>query len=205
MKFELPELEYDYYSLEPYIDEETMITHHDKHHKAYTDKFNEALAKIPKIEFDNAEDYLINLDGMPEEVQAAIRNQGGGYVNHNFFWKVLKKGVEINGEILEAIKEKFGSFEDFKEEFSNAALGVFGSGWLWLVLDENKELEIIKTQNQDSPLTTGKIPILTIDVWEHAYYLKYKNKRAEYVENFFQVIDWERVNENYLYALENPI
>ena len=187
--FELPKLEYSYDVLEPFIDKETMEIHHTKHHQAYTDKFNDAVGENDK----SAEEIIANL----KEGEDAIRNNGGGYVNHKLFFSILKKDVECKGEILEAINKKFGSFEKFKEEFSNAAMTQFGSGWAFLVVN-NGELEIVKKSNQDSPLTDGRKPILCIDVWEHAYYLKYQNKRPEYIENFFKVINWDKVNEFYL-------
>jgi superoxide dismutase, Fe-Mn family len=195
MKFELPELEYEYDSLEPFIDTGTMETHYSKHHASYTNKFNNAIENFNFEE--SAEDIIKNLDKVPKEIREKVRNNGGGYVNHKFFWSILKKDVEFKGEIAEAIKESFGSFENFKEEFSNSAASLFGSGWTWLVL-ENDELKIINTQNQDSPLTKGMKPLLCIDVWEHAYYLKYKNKRPDYIEAFFHVINWGKVNENFL-------
>lgn len=194
MEFELPELEFEYDALEPFIDKETMETHYSKHHASYTKKFNDA---IENFEFKgSAENMIKNLNEIPDEIREKVKNNGGGYVNHKFFWSVLKKDVEFKGEVAEAIKEKFGSFEKFKEEFSKMALSLFGSGWTWLVLDNN-ELKIINMQNQDSPLTLGMKPLLCIDVWEHAYYLKYKNKRPDYIEAFFNVINWEKVNENF--------
>jgi Fe-Mn family superoxide dismutase len=202
VKFELPELGYEYNALEPYIDEETMKLHHTKHHQAYTDKFNEALKKHPELEFESAEQVIMNLEEIPEDIRAAVRNHGGGYLNHSFFWSILKKDVKPVGRIKEAIEEKFGSFEKFKDEFSEAALGVFGSGWAWFVVNEDGGLEIVKTQNQDSPISTGKTPLIAIDVWEHAYYKKYENRRAEYIENFFNVINWEKVNKLFMDASE---
>jgi Fe-Mn family superoxide dismutase len=201
-KFELPKLEYAYNSLEPFIDEATMKLHHDKHHQTYTDKLNAALEKHPEIKAKRAEELLMNLEKVPEDIRKAVRNHGGGYVNHNFFWKILKKDVKIKGKIREEIEKKFGSFEKFKEEFTNASLNLFGSGWAWLVLNKNKELEIITTPNQDSPISEGKFPLLTIDVWEHAYYLKYQNRRADYVNVFFNVINWDRVEENYAKGIQ---
>jgi Fe-Mn family superoxide dismutase len=199
MSFELKELPYDYDSLEPYIDEETMKIHHDKHHQAYCDKFNAAI-KGTELENKSAEEIITDLNSVPEKIRTAVRNNGGGFVNHNLFWELLKKEVEAKGEVVEAIKEEFGSLETFKEEFSKAATTRFGSGWAWLVVNQEGKLEIMSTPNQDSPLTQGKKPILTIDVWEHAYYLKYQNKRPDYIEAFFKVINWEKVNELYLKA-----
>jgi Fe-Mn family superoxide dismutase len=197
IKFEIPKLEYAYDSLEPHIDEKTMIIHHDKHHQAYADKFNAALEKHPELNFKSAEEVMKNIEKLPEDIRTAVKNNGGGFVNHSFFWKILKKDVPIQKEIKEEIEKQFSSFEKFKEDFTTAALGLFGSGWVWLVL-ENKKLKIVSTTNQNLP---EGIPLLTIDVWEHAYYLKYQNKRAEYVENFFKVINWEKVNENFTNAL----
>ncbi len=201
MKFELPELEYEYDSLEPFIDEQTMKFHHDKHHQTYTDKLNAALEKHPEIKVRGAEELLKNLNAIPEDIRKAVRNNGGGYVNHAFFWKILRKNVKIKGKVKEAIEKRFGNFEKFKEEFTNASLNLFGSGWVWLVAD-NKQIEIMSTSNQDSPISEGKIPILTIDLWEHAYYLKYQNRRQEYVNAFFNVINWEKIEENFVDALK---
>lgn len=197
MKFELPELSYGYDALEPYIDEKTMRIHHDKHHQGYVNKLNAALEKHPEIKVENAEDLLKNFNEIPENIRTAVRNNCGGYVNHNFFWSILKKDVEFKGEIKEAIEKKFGSFEEFKKKFSDAAASVFGSGWTWLALN-NEELEILKTSGHDNPINEGKIPVLVIDVWEHAYYLNYQNKRAEFIENFFKIIDWSKVNEYFV-------
>ncbi len=199
MTHELPELGYSFDSLEPHIDAKTMEIHHDKHHKAYVDKLNAALESKPDLQKKNAEELIKDLDSVPEEIRAAVRNHGGGHANHSFFWKVLKKDVEPKGEIKDAIHEKFGSGEAFKEKFKEAALTQFGSGWAWLVVSGG-ELEIVKTANQDSPISQGKIPLLGLDVWEHAYYLKYQNKRPDYVDAFFNVINWDQVNENFLKA-----
>jgi superoxide dismutase, Fe-Mn family len=190
---ELPKLTYAYNALEPFIDEQTMKLHHDKHHQTYVDKLNEAV-KGSVVESWKVEKLMTDLAKVPESIRPTVRNHGGGVFNHNFFWTILKKGVSIKGDIAKAIDTEFGSFEKFKEQFKTAALGQFGSGWAWLVLNKGK-LEIVKTSNQDCPLSEGKIPLLTIDVWEHAYYLKYQNRRAEYVDNFFNVIDWEKVND----------
>ncbi len=188
-------LEYDYGALEPYIDEETMKIHHDKHYHAYYDNFMKAITGT-ELEEKDVKEILSDLDSIPEEIKTAVVNNGGGYFNHRFFWTILKKDVPFEGEIAEAIKEKFDNFE---EEFSNAATTQFGSGWAWLVLDDG-ELKIIKTSNQESPISKGMIPLLTIDVWEHAYYLKYQNKRPDYVKNFLNVINWKKVNEYYMEA-----
>lgn len=201
MEFKLNELGYEFDALEPYIDSETMKIHYTKHHQAYADKFNAAIANLEEFENKSAEEIVANWNNAPDNIKGAIRNNGGGYINHNLFWQILKKDVEFEGKIKDAIELKWGSFEKFKEEFTNAALTQFGSGWAWLVVNNN-ELEIVKTSNQDTPLSDGKKPILGLDVWEHAYYLKYQNKRPEYVENFFKVINWKKVNELYKEALE---
>jgi superoxide dismutase, Fe-Mn family len=195
MTYQLPELGYDYNSLEPFIDEETMKIHHSKHHQAYVDKLNKALAET-ELGNKPIKELIKDLDNLPEDIQTAVRNNGGGHLNHTFFWKLLKKNTSPGGEVLEAIEKEFGSFEEFKRQFTESSITLFGSGWNWLVINNGK-LEIIKTQNQDSPLTLGKNPLLGIDVWEHAYYLKYQNKRPEYLDAFFNVINWDQVNENY--------
>lgn len=195
----LPELGYEYDALEPHIDEQTMKIHHSKHHQGYVDKLNTALEGYDELKEKDVEELLKDLDTIPEEIRKAVINTGGGHANHSFFWQVLKKDVTFGGEIAEAINQKFGSFEKFKEEFTKAATTLFGSGWAWLVLNKG-ELEIINTLNQDSPLSNGKVPLLCIDVWEHAYYLKYQNKKAEYVEAFFNIINWDRVNEHFVNA-----
>jgi superoxide dismutase, Fe-Mn family len=192
-KHELPELGYSYDALEPYIDRETMKIHHSKHHQAYVDKLNAAL-EGHNVKERSAQYLLKNLGGLPEKIREAVRNNGGGHVNHSFFWTVLRKDTKPEGRVLEEIKGSFGSFEAFKEEFSRKAAGHFGSGWAWLVPDGGK-LSIMTTVNQDSPLSLGKVPLLTLDLWEHAYYLKYQNRRPEYIEAFFKVIDWDRVGE----------
>lgn len=190
MKFELPKLEYAYDALEPYIDAKTMEIHHTKHHQAYLDKFNAVLEKNPQLKFASAEELLINLNKLEvsEDDKKVLRNHGGGFVNHDFFWKLMGPEKEIDTSLVEEIGKTFGSVEDFKTKFSAAAVGQFGSGWSWLVRDENKMLKIYSLPNQDSPLTLGHQPIIGLDVWEHAYYLKYQNKRAEYIENWWNVL-----------------
>jgi len=198
-KFETPALGYDYNALEPYIDEETMKIHHDKHHVAYTTNFNKALENYPEFYDKSAEEILANINALPEEIRVAVKNHGGGHVHHSFFWEIMApkdKGGEVGDGLLKDIIETFGSFEKFKEEFTQAAMTVFGSGWAWLSL-ANGKLIIEKTSNQDSPYSLGHVPILGIDVWEHSYYLKYQNRRAEFVENFFNVINWLKVAEKY--------
>ena len=189
----LPPLGYAYDALEPYIDKETMLIHHTKHHQAYVDKLNAALEGHEGLQGHSAEDLLRDLGSVPEPIRTAVRNHGGGHANHSFFWKVLKKDVAFAGPIAKEIDRAFGSYDGFKKQLTASATGVFGSGWTWLVLDKDK-LRIVSTQNQDSPLSQGLIPLLCIDLWEHAYYLKYRNRRAEYIEAFFHVINWDRVN-----------
>ena len=198
VKFEMPELGYEYDALEPYIDAKTMEIHYTKHHKAYLDKFNAAIENKNAFDGKTAEEIVADLDNVPEEIKAAVRNNGGGFVNHKFFWPILKKNVPFEGEVADAIKKKWGSFDSFKEEFSKAAATRFGSGWAWLGFDKNGELHIESTANQDTPISKGHKPILALDVWEHAYYLNYQNRRPEYIEAFFKVINWKKVNEHYL-------
>ena len=192
----LPKLPYSYDALEPFIDSKTMEIHHGKHHQAYVDKLNKALEKYPKLQSKNAEELIKNLDVIPEDIRTAVRNHGGGHVNHSFFWETLKKGVEPSGDILKAINKKFKGFDIFKEEFNNKAVALFGSGWCWLVLN-GKELEIVTTQNQDNPISQGKVPLIGADVWEHAYYLKYQNRRADYMNAFWNVLNWQQIEKNY--------
>jgi Fe-Mn family superoxide dismutase len=196
--FKLPPLGYDYDALEPFIDAETMKIHHDKHHAAYVAKLNEAIAKAPGLEKKPIEEILANLASAPAEVRTALRNQGGGHANHSLFWQMLKKDEagKPAGELAGAIDKAFGSLDKFKEQLSTGAMGVFGSGWAWLVLRE-KKLAIETSPNQDTPLSSGGIPLLGIDVWEHAYYLKYQNRRAEYVKAFQSVINWDFVSARY--------
>ena len=196
MKYTLPKLSYAYDALEPFIDAKTMEIHHTKHHQAYIDKLNDALSKHPEIADKPIEDLLKDIASVPEDIRTAVKNHGGGFVNHSFFWKILKKNVQAKGKIISAIEKDFGSLDKFKEQFAASAAGRFGSGWAWLVINKEK-LEIYSTANQDSPLMEGKIPLLGLDVWEHAYYLKYQNKRADYVSAFWNIIDWTQVEKNY--------
>ncbi|WP_031545034.1 superoxide dismutase [Salinicoccus luteus] len=196
MAFELPELPYAYDALEPHIDKETMEIHHTKHHNTYVTKLNDAV-KGTDLENKSIEDVIKNLDSVPEDKKTAVRNNGGGHLNHSLFWKLLSpESKEVSGEVKDAIESKFGSVDKFKEEFEAAGAGRFGSGWAWLVVN-NGELEIVSTPNQDNPVTDGKTPILGVDVWEHAYYLKYQNKRPEYLKAFWNVVNWDKVNELY--------
>ena len=201
MTYQLPELPYAYDALTPYIDEETMHLHHDKHHNTYVTNLNAAIEKYPELGSKTIEELMSNLDAIPEDIRTAVRNNGGGHVNHTFFWEILapNAGGVPTGEVKEAIDATFGSFDKFKEEFAAAATTRFGSGWAWLVLDGGK-LSIISTPNQDSPLSEGKTPILGLDVWEHAYYLNYKNVRPEYIKAFWNIVNWDEVAKRYAAA-----
>lgn len=199
MSHSLPELPYAYNDLEPYFDAMTMEIHHTKHHQTYVDKLNGALQGHEQYSGMSAEQLLADLNAVPESIRTAVRNHGGGHANHSFLWPMLKKGVEPSGPVLEAINKQFGSFSAFKEKFSSSAALLFGSGWTWLVQEESG-LAIVTTANQDSPISSGKKPILGIDVWEHAYYLKYQNRRPEYIEAFFNVLNWQKINEYYAAA-----
>ena len=203
MVFELPELDYEYDSLEPFIDKETMEIHHSKHHQTYVNNLNKALEGHEELQGKPVEELLKSIDSISEQIRTAVKNHGGGHFNHSFFWKCLKKDVEPQGEVLEAIKRDFESYEVFVEKFKQAAVTQFGSGWAWFVLNlESKKLEIMQTHDQESPISLGKIPLLVVDVWEHAYYLKYQNKRPEYVDAFMNIINWDEVNKNYLKATQ---
>ena len=195
--YTLPALPYAYDALEPYFDAETMHLHHDKHHKAYVDKLNAAVAGHPEVAGKTVEELVANLNAVPESIRKAVRNQGGGHANHSFWWVTLGKGGGApKGELAKAIDTKFGSLSGFQDKFTAEAVGVFGSGWAWLI-STPAGLEIETTPNQDSTLTAGHKPILGVDVWEHAYYLKYKNKRPDYVKAFFSVINWDAVSAKY--------
>jgi len=200
MAYELPKLPYAYDALEPHIDAKTMEIHHGKHHNAYVTKVNEAIAGT-ELESLPIEKLVASLDKVPEAKRAAVRNNGGGHANHSLFWQILKKneGGKPVGELAKAIDAELGGFDKFKEAFSNAAATRFGSGWAWLVVDNGK-LAVTSTPNQDTPLMEGKTPVLGLDVWEHAYYLNYQNRRPDYINAFFNVINWEKVNELYLAA-----
>ena len=196
MAFELPKLPYAYDALEPHIDKETMEIHHTKHHNTYVTKLNDAV-KGTDLESKSIEDIIKNLNSVPDDIRTAVQNNGGGHYNHSLFWEMLTPNAsEPSGEVVDAISSTFGSLDKFKEEFAAAAAGRFGSGWAWLVVD-NGELSIVSTPNQDNPLSEGKIPVLGLDVWEHAYYLKYQNKRPEYLKNIWNVVNWDKVNELY--------
>lgn len=196
--FKLPALPYAFDALEPHIDARTMEIHHDKHHAAYVANLNKAVTGQDALEGKNIEDLVRNLNTVPESVRTAVRNNGGGHLNHSLFWQMLKKngGGQPKGELAQAIDKKFGSFDKFKEEFTSAATKVFGSGWAWLTLDGN-ELKVESSPNQDNPLNQGRIPLLGLDVWEHAYYLKYQNRRPEYINAFYNVINWDFVSDRF--------
>jgi Fe-Mn family superoxide dismutase len=200
MKYELPKLPYPYDALEPYIDARTMEIHHTKHHQAYVDKLNEALEKHPELADKPLEDLLRDLNSLPEDIRAAVRNHGGGHYNHSLFWKMMARpeGGENapKGQVEIAIQQTFGDVAKFKEEFGKAAMARFGSGWAWLTLDKDRQLAIVSTANQDSPVSEGMKPLLGLDVWEHAYYLKYQNRRTEYIDAWWNVVNWEEVEKN---------
>lgn len=201
MAHELAPLPYDYSALEPYIDTLTMQLHHDKHHAAYLANLNKAIAGT-EFESMPVEELLAQIERVPESIRTTVRNNGGGYVNHNLFWTIMgpNGGGAPGGALAAAIDQAFGSFDAFKEKLSAAAIGRFGSGWAWLVVKPNGSLDVYSTANQDSPLMTGDTPVLGLDVWEHAYYLKYQNRRPEYVANFFNVINWAQVAEYFAAA-----
>lgn len=196
MAFKLPDLPYSFDALEPVIDAKTMEVHHDKHHATYVNNLNKAVENYPEWASKSIEDLMIHLKEVPEEIRTAVRNNGGGHYNHSLFWKMMAPmgTTELKGALLDKINESFGSFDEFKKQFAAAATGRFGSGWAWLVVDGDK-LAVVSSANQDCPLSEGKKPILCLDVWEHAYYLKYQNRRADYVDNFFQVVNWDYVAE----------
>lgn len=197
--YALSNLPYPYDALEPYIDTETMKIHHDKHHAAYVEKLNDAIDKIADFAEKPIEEVLKNLDQIPEASQTAVSNHGGGHANHSFFWQILAPAgsTKLDDDLATAINREFGELKNFKEQFTAAALNQFGSGWAWLCLDTDQRLSIISTSNQDSPLSQNLAPILNLDVWEHAYYLKYQNRRAEYIKNWWQIVNWSKVNELY--------
>lgn len=202
MAYELPALPYDFSALEPHIDAATMQVHHDGHHAAYVTNLNKAIAGNAALEGKTVEALISDLASVPENIRTAVRNNGGGHANHSLFWPLLSKngGGQPTGKLAEAINATFGSFDKFKEDFTAAATTRFGSGWAWLVVDGGK-LAITSTPNQDSPLMDGKSPVLGLDVWEHAYYLKYQNKRPAYIGAFWNVINWDQANKNYESAL----
>lgn len=194
---QLPALPYDYAALEPHIDAETMQLHHDKHHAAYVNNLNEALAKYPNLQNTDVVILLQDLNSIPEDIRTAVRNNGGGHLNHTMFWQIMSPqgGGEPTGALAEEINKTFGSFAQFKQQFNEAGSGRFGSGWVWLIRNQNGQLQITTTPNQDSPIIDGSYPIMGNDVWEHAYYLKYQNRRTDYLDNWWNVVDWNQVNQ----------
>ncbi len=193
--FKLPELGYAFNALEPHIDARTMEIHHDKHHAAYTNNLNAALEKHSDLHNRSAEDLLKNLHALPEDIRAAVRNNGGGFINHNLFWEIMRPGgaKKPGGKLASEIDSAFGSFDAFKESLTKAATTRFGSGWGWLVVDSGGKLAVTSTPNQDNPVTDGSKPILGIDVWEHAYYLHYQNRRPDYITAWWNVVNWDEV------------
>ncbi|WP_422123147.1 superoxide dismutase [Planococcus sp. X10-3] len=198
MAYELPELPYAYDALEPHIDKETMNIHHTKHHNTYITNVNAALEGHDDLSSKSVEDLISDLNAVPEDIRTAVRNNGGGHANHSLFWQLMTpNGTGApSGALAEAINSKFGSFDEFKTKFENAGKTRFGSGWAWLAVS-NGELEVTSTANQDSPLMDGKTPILGVDVWEHAYYLKYQNKRPDYLAAFWNVVNWDEVSKRF--------
>ncbi|MBV9864093.1 MAG: superoxide dismutase [Abitibacteriaceae bacterium] len=199
MPHELPPLPYDYTALEPYIDEQTMHLHHDKHHATYVNNLNAALEKYPDLQGKSAEELIKDLNSVPEDIRMAVRNNGGGHVNHTMFWQIMQAngGGEPSGAIAEAINQSFGSFDAFKQQFGEAGAKRFGSGWVWVVGGSGGKLQIVSTANQDNPLSNGQYPILGNDVWEHAYYLKYQNRRPEYLSAWWNVVNWDAINKRF--------
>jgi Fe-Mn family superoxide dismutase len=198
MAHELPPLPYDYAALEPVIDTATMKLHHDMHHAAYVKNLNAALEKHPNLQSKSAEELIKDLNAVPDDIRGAVRNNGGGHVNHTMFWKIMKPGGggEPTGAIADAIKKTFGSFNDLKTKFNDAGAKQFGSGWAWVVL-KGSDLQVMSTPNQDNPMSQGLAPVFGNDVWEHAYYLKYNNRRPEYLTAWWNVINWDEVNKRY--------
>jgi superoxide dismutase, Fe-Mn family len=198
MAHEVPPLPYAYNALEPHIDEQTMRIHHDKHHAAYVNNLNAALEKAPELQQKNVDDLVRGINSVPEEIRTAVRNNGGGHANHTMFWELMGpgKGGAPTGKVADAITSSFGSFDTFKELFAKAGVGRFGSGWAWLI-DAGGKLVIESSANQDSPLMEGKKALLGLDVWEHAYYLKYQNRRPDYISAWWNVVNWDEVNKRF--------
>ncbi|KAA0955939.1 superoxide dismutase [Sporosarcina sp. ANT_H38] len=204
--FTLPALNYGFDALEPVIDQQTMEIHYGKHHQAYINNLNAALEGHEELSGQTLQELLTNVDALPESIRTAVRNNGGGHLNHSLFWEVLTAPSENNlptGKLAAAIDNRFGSFDKFKEEFTKAATGRFGSGWAWLVVNNEKQVDVTSTPNQDNPIMEGEIAILGLDVWEHAYYLTYQNRRPDYTSNFFKIINWDAVSTKYEQALNS--
>jgi Fe-Mn family superoxide dismutase len=198
--FQLPPLGYSFDALEPYIDAQTMQLHHDKHHQTYVTKLNEAIATNPGAQGKSLEQLFSTMSSFPDSIRTAIKNHGGGHWNHTFFWQLLKKGTTPSQSVMDKINESFGTMDAFKKEFEKKSTGVFGSGWTWLIQQQNGKLTVINTPNQENPLmetaTDKGKPVLALDVWEHAYYLKYQNRRADYIQAFWNVLNWDQVAVN---------
>ncbi len=201
--FELPKLKYSFDALEPFIDSLTMEIHHDKHHQAYVDKLNVAVANDPSFAGKTIEEILTDTSAIRKDIRTAVINNGGGHLNHSLFWEIMAPNSSFDPEsaVGKKILETFTDFDSFKEKFSDTAIGRFGSGWAWVVVDHDK-LEIMDTQNQDTPISVGKTPLLCLDVWEHAYYLKYQNKRADYIKAWWNVVNWKKVEDNFKAAVK---
>ena len=202
-KYTLPPLPYEYDALEPYIDARTMDIHYNKHHKSYVDNLNTAIEGYEHLYTVELGEILAGINNIPEDIKTTVRNNGGGHMNHSFFWKIMKKngGGEPHGKLAEAIKKTFGSFNKFQDDFNATAKKVFGSGWSWLCINDQRKISILSTPNQDSPLMQGLMPIVGLDVWEHAYYLSYQNRRPDYITAWWQVVNWEQAEENFEKAL----
>jgi superoxide dismutase, Fe-Mn family len=205
--FKLPPLPYAYDALEPYIDKRTMEFHHDKHHATYVKNLNEAISKYPNLKGKSVEELLQSLNSIPDDIRKTVRNNGGGHLNHTMFWEIMSanpsnKPRKPQGELAKAINQTFGSFEKFQQQFNEAGTKQFGSGWAWLVKDKDGALKVASTANQDSPILEGMSPIMGNDVWEHAYYLKYQNRRADYLKSWWNVVNWEEVNRRYQRSLK---
>jgi Fe-Mn family superoxide dismutase len=199
MAFTLPKLPYEFNALEPHIDARTMEIHHDKHHQAYVNNLNAAIEKHPELANKSIDDLIKDLNAVPEDIRTAVRNNGGGHWNHSMFWEIMgpKAGGEPSGALAEAIRKAFGDFKTFKEKLAAAGVGQFGSGWAWLVKDKGGAISVVSTPNQDNPLSNGMTPILGVDVWEHAYYLNYQNRRPDYIAAWWNVVNWDAVSKRF--------
>jgi len=197
MAYEVPSLPYAYNALEPHIDEQTMHLHHNKHHAAYVTKLNGAVEKHPDLQKKSPEDLIRNLNSLPEDIRGVVRNNGGGHVNHTMFWQIMgaNKGGNPSGAIADVINKTFGGFDAFKEKFEAAGVNQFGSGWAWLVRNKSGEFQVKSTANQDNPMMNGEFPVFGNDVWEHAYYLKYQNRRPDYLKAWWNVVNWDEINK----------